>query len=73
MLNLKLLSRTYLFHLKLMESIHAKYAESDLIRGRCNSDYVPIELILFFMDKIHNLVIYIDILRYSSNEFGGHI
>ena len=56
-----------------MESIHAKYAESDLIRGRCNSDYVPIELILFFMDKIHNLVIYIDILRYSSNEFGGHI
>ena len=56
-----------------MESIHAKYIEGDLIKGHYNSDYVPIELMLFFMDKIHNLVIYIDILRYSSNEFGGHI
>ena len=62
MFNLKLLSRICLFHLKLMESIHAKYVESDLIKGRYNSDYVPIELMLFFMGKIHNFVIFIDIL-----------
>ena len=73
MVNLKLLSRKFLFHLKLMESIHAKYVESDLIKGHYNSDYVPIELMLFFLDKIHNLVICIDILRYSSCAIGGHI
>ena len=62
MLNLKLLSRTCLFHLKLMESMHAKYVEIDLIKGRYDSDYVPIQLKLFSMDKIHNHVIFIDIL-----------
>ena len=45
-----------------MESIHAKYVESDTIKGSYNSDYASIELMLFFMGKIHNLVICIEIL-----------
>ena len=59
--------------MKLMESIHIKCIESGSLKGRYNSDFVPIELMLFFMGKIHNLVIFVDILSYSSYAFGGHI